>query len=55
MPDVVDLIEKDHRAVEQLFDDFESTEMLPKARQQISADELTDLGAKFGKAKEAAG
>ena len=32
----------------------EETEMLPKARREISAQELVDLGVKFEKAKEAA-
>jgi hemerythrin superfamily protein len=33
----------------------EETEMLPKARQEVPAQELVDLGPKFEKAKEAAG
>jgi hemerythrin-like domain-containing protein len=33
----------------------EENEMLPKARQEISAEELDELGRQFEEAKEAAG
>jgi hemerythrin-like domain-containing protein len=35
--------------------DEEETEMLPKARRELPAQELNDLGSKFEAAKEAAG
>ena len=33
----------------------EETEMLPRARQRIGAEELTEMGRAFGEAKDAAG
>ena len=90
MSDVVELIEHDHREVEQMFAEFkkshdligrirntsdeshlvelmqeleraiqhhvkeEETEMLPKARQELPAEELSNLGERFEEAKASA-